>query len=120
MKRFEISVYIFRQCFHQTTLNDFELTLIPSRRLKSAFATIFRCYKCGIYGNHKAAKCRVEVEGEKMCYGCHATDHLVANCPVKQTRNAKKAEESEALSKMESLTIVDDDVKTVQDEVEDK
>lgn len=30
---------------------------------------------------------------EKACYGCHATDHLVANCPIKIA--SKKGDEVE-------------------------
>lgn len=56
---------------------------------KSAFQRIAysfpnsRCFKCGHYGNHTAAKCKTSVGAEKACYGCHAADHLVADCPKK-------------------------------------
>ncbi|VDK80495.1 unnamed protein product [Litomosoides sigmodontis] len=44
---------------------------------------VIRCFKCGHYGNHTAAKCKTQVGTEKACYGCHAADHLVADCPQK-------------------------------------
>uniref|UniRef100_A0A915PF74 CSD domain-containing protein n=1 Tax=Setaria digitata TaxID=48799 RepID=A0A915PF74_9BILA len=44
---------------------------------------VIRCFKCGHYGNHTAAKCKTSVGSEKACYGCHATDHLIADCPRK-------------------------------------
>ncbi|KAL3997442.1 Cold shock-like protein CspD domain protein [Acanthocheilonema viteae] len=44
---------------------------------------VIRCFKCGYYGNHTAAKCKTTVGAEKACYGCHAADHLIADCPQK-------------------------------------
>ncbi|CAG9540729.1 unnamed protein product [Cercopithifilaria johnstoni] len=44
---------------------------------------VIRCFKCGHYGNHTAAKCKTSVGVEKACYGCLAADHLVADCPQK-------------------------------------
>ncbi|KAM3721855.1 Protein lin-28 [Dirofilaria immitis] len=53
---------------------------------------VIRCFKCGHYGNHTAARCRTSVGTEKACYGCHATDHLVADCPQKLNfKNGNKA-----------------------------
>lgn len=42
-----------------------------------------RCFNCGRYGNHTAGKCPLGPM-DKVCYNCHARDHLVANCPIKQ------------------------------------
>ncbi|OZC06718.1 zinc knuckle [Onchocerca flexuosa] len=53
------------------------------------------CFKCGHYGNHTAAKCKTSVGAEKACYGCHATDHLVADCPQKVNfKNGNKAKKN--------------------------
>ncbi|VDM98362.1 unnamed protein product [Thelazia callipaeda] len=40
-----------------------------------------RCYKCGLFGNHIAAKCKTGQGFDKLCYKCHKTDHLIADCP---------------------------------------
>ncbi|VDO46318.1 unnamed protein product [Onchocerca flexuosa] len=56
---------------------------------------VIRCFKCGHYGNHTAAKCKTSVGAEKACYGCHATDHLVADCPQKVNfKNGNKAKKN--------------------------
>jgi len=41
-----------------------------------------RCFNCGRYANHVAAKCPVGPI-DKCCYHCRGTDHLFANCPNK-------------------------------------
>lgn len=51
----------------------------------------FRCYKCGRYGNHTAAKCKVNIPAEKSCYGCHGTDHLIATCPTRKHKGGGAA-----------------------------
>ncbi|XP_026470968.1 protein lin-28 homolog [Ctenocephalides felis] len=41
-----------------------------------------RCYNCGEFANHIAAKCALGPQ-PKRCHSCRSLDHLVANCPVK-------------------------------------
>jgi protein lin-28 len=42
---------------------------------------MIRCYKCGQLGYHVASKCKKEFETSKVCYFCHAGNHLLADCP---------------------------------------
>ncbi|XP_064596931.1 protein lin-28 homolog [Liolophura sinensis] len=41
-----------------------------------------RCYNCGDFGNHMAAKCP-HGPLPKRCHSCKSTDHLIADCPEK-------------------------------------
>ncbi|CAK5067429.1 unnamed protein product [Meloidogyne enterolobii] len=40
-----------------------------------------RCYKCGQFGHHKAAKCKRMQDNVKVCYICFSNKHLIADCP---------------------------------------
>ncbi|XP_013379598.1 protein lin-28 homolog isoform X2 [Lingula anatina] len=42
-----------------------------------------RCYNCGDFGNHVAAKCP-HGPLPKRCHNCKGTDHLIADCPQKK------------------------------------
>ena len=43
---------------------------------------VIRCFGCGRYGNHVAAKCKALTDSEKkICYQCRSNDHLLTNCP---------------------------------------
>lgn len=42
-----------------------------------------RCYNCGDFANHIAAKCP-HGPLPKRCHSCKATDHLIADCPHRQ------------------------------------
>lgn len=41
-----------------------------------------RCYNCGEFANHIAAKCSIGPQ-PKRCHNCKSEDHLVADCPIK-------------------------------------
>ncbi|VDO38708.1 unnamed protein product [Brugia timori] len=61
-----------------------------------------RCFKCGHYGNHTAAKCKTSLGAEKACYGCHSTDHLITDCPQKVNfKNGNKTRKNEGYDKNE-------------------
>lgn len=52
-----------------------------------------RCFNCGQYGSHIAAKCRLGAI-PKCCYQCRATDHLVADCPLRRQSNQQHSRPS--------------------------
>ncbi|XP_025418832.1 protein lin-28 homolog isoform X3 [Sipha flava] len=71
----------------------------PTKRL--------RCYNCGDFANHIAAKCTMGPM-PKRCHSCKAQDHLIADCPklfLKETNNKspknprKKSERSKSRPK---------------------
>lgn len=41
---------------------------------------LFRCYNCGEFANHIAAKCALGPQ-PKRCHNCKSEDHLIADCP---------------------------------------
>ncbi|XP_044752509.1 protein lin-28 homolog [Coccinella septempunctata] len=41
-----------------------------------------RCYNCGEFANHIAAKCSLGPQ-PKRCHNCRSEDHLIADCPSK-------------------------------------
>lgn len=41
-----------------------------------------RCYNCGDFGNHIAAKCP-HGPLPKRCHNCKSTEHLIADCPIR-------------------------------------
>ncbi|KAK3578893.1 hypothetical protein CHS0354_010259 [Potamilus streckersoni] len=43
-----------------------------------------RCYNCGDFGNHIAAKCPYGPL-PKRCHHCKSADHLIADCPMKDS-----------------------------------
>lgn len=46
---------------------------------------IFRCYNCGEFANHIAAKCQLGPQ-PKRCHNCKSEDHLIAACPTRSER----------------------------------
>ncbi|EFA04440.2 protein lin-28 homolog isoform X1 [Tribolium castaneum] len=52
-----------------------------------------RCYNCGEFANHIAAKCTMGPQ-PKRCHNCKSEDHLIADCPTRVER-PKKPEKSE-------------------------
>ncbi|XP_025829491.1 protein lin-28 homolog [Agrilus planipennis] len=44
-----------------------------------------RCYNCGEFANHIAAKCSLGPQ-PKRCHNCKSEDHLVADCPFRTER----------------------------------
>ncbi|XP_066999281.2 protein lin-28 homolog [Anabrus simplex] len=49
-----------------------------------------RCYNCGEFANHIAAKCTMGPQ-PKRCHHCKSEDHLIADCPTRPDRNKKTA-----------------------------
>lgn len=45
-----------------------------------------RCYNCGDFANHIAAKCP-QGPLPKRCHSCKSTDHLIADCPDRPEPN---------------------------------
>ncbi|VDM28693.1 unnamed protein product [Toxocara canis] len=51
-------------------------------------ASFIRCFNCGQYGKHTAAKCkavRIDERRMKVCYACRSADHLIAQCPKRNS-----------------------------------
>ncbi|XP_049942802.1 protein lin-28 homolog [Schistocerca serialis cubense] len=55
---------------------------------KKRFRKISRCYNCGEFANHIAAKCTMGPQ-PKRCHHCKSQDHLIADCPSRPDRNKK-------------------------------
>ena len=53
-----------------------------------------RCYNCGDFGNHIAAKCP-HGPLPKRCHYCKAEDHLIADCPLRD-QNSKSQRDSDS------------------------
>ncbi|XP_060517824.1 protein lin-28 homolog [Cylas formicarius] len=47
-----------------------------------------RCYNCGEFANHIAAKCTMGPQ-PKRCHNCKSEGHLIADCPTRQERPPK-------------------------------
>ncbi|XP_046666505.1 protein lin-28 homolog [Homalodisca vitripennis] len=52
-----------------------------------------RCYNCGEFANHIAAKCTLGPQ-PKRCHHCKSTEHLIAECPNRR-KSQEESEESE-------------------------
>ena len=48
-----------------------------------------RCFNCGDFGTHVAAKCS-EGPQLKKCHHCKSTAHLIADCPKRKNKKAPK------------------------------
>ena len=48
-----------------------------------------RCYNCGDFGTHVAAKCSQGPQPKK-CHHCKATEHLIADCPKRKGSSNKQ------------------------------
>ncbi|XP_064488245.1 protein lin-28 homolog isoform X2 [Ornithodoros turicata] len=44
-----------------------------------------RCYNCGEFANHIAAKCTLGPQ-PKRCHQCKSSEHLIAGCPQRQDK----------------------------------
>ncbi|XP_063361609.1 protein lin-28 homolog [Cydia amplana] len=60
-----------------------------------------RCYNCGEFANHIAAKCNIDPQ-PKRCHNCKSEDHLIADCPIKvekksdqQTKSSDSSQDSQ-------------------------
>ncbi|BFZ10021.1 hypothetical protein BsWGS_13061 [Bradybaena similaris] len=49
-----------------------------------------RCYNCGDFANHVAAKCP-HGPLPKRCHHCKSTEHLIADCPLIDSTSTHKA-----------------------------
>ncbi|CAG0887610.1 unnamed protein product, partial [Cyprideis torosa] len=49
----------------------------------------FRCYNCGEYTNHLAAKCALGPQ-PKRCHQCKSEDHLIGDCPDRPPPKEKR------------------------------
>ncbi|CAH1368884.1 hypothetical protein MTP99_010383 [Tenebrio molitor] len=52
-----------------------------------------RCYNCGEFANHIAAKCTMGPQ-PKRCHNCKSEDHLIADCPTRVERPQKSEQQS--------------------------
>jgi len=61
----------------------------------------FRCYNCGEFANHVAARCP-QVRQPKRCHHCKSDEHLIADCPHRPTRPppASPSHESDPLTSL--------------------
>ncbi|XP_054724389.1 protein lin-28 homolog [Uloborus diversus] len=48
-----------------------------------------RCYNCGEFANHIAAKCSLGPQ-PKRCHHCKSSDHLIADCPQRESKTPPK------------------------------
>ncbi|XP_021200993.1 protein lin-28 homolog isoform X2 [Helicoverpa armigera] len=56
-----------------------------------------RCYNCGEFANHIAAKCSIGPQ-PKRCHNCKSEDHLIADCPVKVEKKKDEGKSSSSSS----------------------
>ncbi|GAB6028040.1 hypothetical protein CHUAL_002261 [Chamberlinius hualienensis] len=61
-----------------------------------------RCYNCGEFANHIAAKCRLGPQ-PKRCHNCKSEDHLIADCPNKQLKQSSKCDANSQLENDNSV-----------------
>ncbi|VEN41327.1 unnamed protein product [Callosobruchus maculatus] len=47
-----------------------------------------RCYNCGEFANHIAAKCQLGPQ-PKRCHNCKSEEHLFADCPLRTAKSPK-------------------------------
>jgi hypothetical protein len=59
-----------------------------------------RCYNCGEFANHIAAKCTMGPQ-PKRCHHCKSEEHLIADCPSRPEK--KKGPKGEDLDTDEEL-----------------
>ncbi|KAG8192832.1 hypothetical protein JTE90_014612 [Oedothorax gibbosus] len=52
-----------------------------------------RCYNCGEFANHIAAKCNLGPQ-PKRCHSCKSDDHLIADCPARETTKTGSSPET--------------------------
>nr|CAH7723367.1 unnamed protein product [Callosobruchus chinensis] len=48
-----------------------------------------RCYNCGEFANHIAAKCQLGPQ-PKRCHNCKSEEHLFADCPLRTAKSPKE------------------------------
>lgn len=56
---------------------------------KNRFNFFHRCYNCGEFANHIAAKCTLGPQ-PKRCHHCKSVDHLIADCPSRSEKKNNK------------------------------
>ena len=56
------------------------------RPMSQKKAKKIRCYNCGDFGTHVAAKCSQGPQPKK-CHHCKSADHLIAECPKRKQTN---------------------------------
>nr|CAI5827609.1 unnamed protein product [Callosobruchus analis] len=52
-----------------------------------------RCYNCGEFANHIAAKCQLGPQ-PKRCHNCKSEEHLFADCPLRTAKSPKEGSDS--------------------------
>lgn len=67
---------------------------------KKKVAKKIRCYNCGDFGNHVAAKCSQGPQPKK-CHHCKSDQHLIADCP-KRKDNKRRMNDGSATSDLGS------------------
>lgn len=66
-----------------------------------------RCYNCGEFANHIAAKCALGPQ-PKRCHHCKSTEHLIAECPSRRkSQNGSEEDEKVVRNHVKTLTIED-------------
>lgn len=53
-----------------------------------------RCYNCGEFANHIAAKCTMGPQ-PKRCHHCKSEDHLIADCPTRKDKKEGREDGSD-------------------------
>lgn len=66
---------------------------ISNTKINKKKNSIFRCYNCGEFANHIAAKCTMGPQ-PKRCHNCKSEDHLIADCPNRVERPSKSSSEN--------------------------
>ncbi|XP_047514573.1 protein lin-28 homolog isoform X1 [Pieris napi] len=59
-----------------------------------------RCYNCGEFANHIAAKCSLGPQ-PKRCHNCKSEGHLIADCPVKIEKKDESKQSSSSQGSQE-------------------
>ena len=63
-----------------------------------SFVGCRRCYNCGDFANHIAARCPQSRQA-KRCHHCKSPDHLIAECPDRATKPSP-ADNSDTLTSL--------------------
>ncbi|XP_014292500.1 protein lin-28 homolog, partial [Halyomorpha halys] len=64
-----------------------------------------RCYNCGEFANHIAAKCSLGPQ-PKRCHSCKSEDHLIADCPTRKPRPTGGPGEEATIGATSTETII--------------
>ncbi|KAK6621006.1 hypothetical protein RUM43_011309 [Polyplax serrata] len=88
---------------HVSGIDDTECKGSTRRPLPRKRFIKIRCYNCGAFANHIAAKCSMEPQ-PKRCHFCQSESHLVADCPQRANAGQEKNKDSQVTNNGTSET----------------